>query len=189
MNAKTLVLAIWNLIDPIYFRCSRLQNVGDSGTVRNILRVRLSTYRGKNITLSDGTDINRGDILVKIHLHNVELLRNMLYINNEVVKGKLIYRRMEASLPKLAEYVINHPKADRIKAVMGISMLGKGSQFLGFETHPLTSHYYKVLKWLMQFALYALFVSQPYKSFRRQSIRYLMMSKRTLLERYSPSTQ
>jgi hypothetical protein len=177
------MLSIWNIIDPIYYTCSRLTRI-NAASDGNIFRVRLMKYRGENITLADGTCIRKGDTLLKIHLHNVILVKSLSSMLNEVKKGKHIYRLVEASMPDLAAYVKNHHRCDEIKAIIGITMLNKGCRLLGFETYSIKSAPYRALKWVTQLPLYFISVSDPLKTVRKQSIKYLLMSKETLLERY-----
>lgn len=67
-------LNLWGWIDPIYFRFTRLDYVENHLGKRTIMRVRLTKYKGREITLSDGTVIHKNDLLLKIHLHNIKLL-------------------------------------------------------------------------------------------------------------------
>ena len=41
--------------------------------------------------LSDGTQINTNDTLVKIHLHNVRLLKEIKNMNSKLKKAKVIF--------------------------------------------------------------------------------------------------
>ncbi|MGR5985610.1 YkoP family protein [Bacillus cytotoxicus] len=86
---KSYVLTIWNFIDPIYYKFTRLTYIHKGTCDDNILRVRLTRYKGKNITLSDGTQINKNDTLIKIHLHNVRLLNEMKSFENNIKKRKV----------------------------------------------------------------------------------------------------
>ncbi|WP_257467550.1 YkoP family protein [Peribacillus asahii] len=70
---RNYLLNIWNLVDPIYYRLSHLNYLPE----KNILRVKLTRYKGRNVILSDGTAINKNDLLIKIHLHNAVLLKEL----------------------------------------------------------------------------------------------------------------
>jgi hypothetical protein len=184
MNVRFYVLWMWKILDPIYYLFTRLNYVG-TDPIRNIFRVRLLTYTGHPITLADGSCLKLGDTLVKIHLHNVRLLHALLPLHSDIERGKYIYRSVQASLPGLAEYIKNHPRKEEIKGILGITLLNKGCAHLGFETHPILNNGYKVMKWFPQLLMCLLFVSQPIKTFRKQSIKYILMTKETLFERYS----
>lgn len=183
MKARSYVLSIWDIIDPIYYSFTRLTYV-NTDRKRNIFRVRLMRYRGADVTLADGTCLQRGDFLLKIHLHNVVLLKEISPMLNNIKKGRYIYRLVENSLPGIASYIQNHPKSEQIKGIIGITILNKGCHSLGFETYSISSLCYRVFKWFTIMPIYLLSVSQPIKTFKKQSPKYLLMSKETLLARY-----
>jgi hypothetical protein len=184
MYVKSCVLWIWKMFDPIYYLFTRLQYI-EPRPLRNIFRVRILKYRGSPIAASDGTCIRPGDMLIKIHLHNVRLLHALIPLRSDIERGKYIFRSVQASLPGLADYIRNHPRKEEIKGIIGVTLLNKGCAHLGFETHPIENKWFRMVKWVTQSMICLLFVTQPMKTFRRQSIKFLVMSKKTLLERYS----
>ncbi|WP_042228759.1 YkoP family protein [Paenibacillus popilliae] len=179
---KSFALSVWNVIDPVYYACTRLKCINHKDS--SAFRVRLTTYRGGSIRLSDGTVIKRGDILLKIHLHNVILLRSMISIKSEITKGKFLYRLIEKSLPDLAEYVRNHPKYDDIKGIIGITMLNRGGGGLGFETVQIRSMMYKWIKFVSMMPLYFFSANNPLKNLKKQTPAYLFMSKNVIMNKY-----
>ncbi|BFH14042.1 hypothetical protein WJ0W_003596 [Paenibacillus melissococcoides] len=179
---KSFALSIWSVIDPVYYACTRLKCIEhEDGST---FRVRLTSFRGGDVLLSDGTIIKRGDILLKIHLHNVMLLKNMLSIKSEIKKGKLLYRLIEKSLPDLAEYVRNHPKHDDIKGIIGITMLNRGGSGLGFETIQIRSVMYKWIKYVTMMPIYFVSANDPLRNLKKQTPAYLFMSKNVLMNKY-----
>lgn len=184
-------LSLWSFIDPIYFAFTRLQYL-HSKQHFSIFRVRLTKYKGRNVTLSDGTQIKKNDLLVKIHLHNVRLYKEVMFQSNSISRGKTIYRMVQQSFPSLADYVQHHPKQEKIKGVIGITMINKGIKKLGFETAEPKNHYYIWLKKLTQIPIYFLFASDlKVNHVKRQKPTYLFMSKSQLMKKYRqnhPST-
>ncbi|WP_254611210.1 hypothetical protein [Paenibacillus sp. JMULE4] len=178
-----MALTIWDIIDPIYYACTRLRSIGGGNEKSSAFRVRLTLYQGRPITLSDGTMIQKGDILLKIHLHNVVLLRDMLPLRNEIKKARFLYRFIDSSLPDLALYVKNHPKSQDIKGLIGITMLNRGCEKLGFEAFPISSTAYRCLKWMSLMPICLLSVSQPFKNLKKHVPTYLFMSKDQLLQK------
>jgi hypothetical protein len=181
------LLSVWNLLDPLYYSLTRLTYLdGGCGKTDNIFRVRLTSYKGREVTLADGTRIRKNDLLVKIHFYNVALLKKLLPINSDLKKGKLIYTSVAASLPGLAEYVKRHPRSEEIKGVIGITHLNRGCSQLGFETVEIISRLYKCFKWCTLLPIYLLSVSEPLKTFKKNSPKYLFMAKSVLMEKYGP---
>lgn len=180
---KSYILSFWSVIDPIYYYCTRLTYLPCEN---NIFRVRLTRYKGKKIVLSDGTPINRNDLLVKIHLHNVKLLKELKDIKSELRRGKRIYQMVERSLPDLEPFIMNHSHANEIKGIIGITMLNKGCSRLGFEVVTISHPIYKWFKWLA-FLPIVLLSSQSAtntSTLLEHKPSYLLMSKSTLSKLY-----
>ncbi|MDZ5473774.1 hypothetical protein SM124_18815 [Bacillus sp. 31A1R] len=176
------LLTVWSFLDPIYYLFTRLSYVSSSEQTENIFRVRLTKYKGKPVTLSDGTFINKNDTLLKIHLHNVKLLRELKDIQSEIRKGKIIYKYVLQSLPDLHQYISNHKQSSEIRALIGITSLNKGCDRLGFEIIDITHPIYKWLKWISFIPIGLLSSSTP--SIKQHQPSYLFMSKQTLEKMY-----
>lgn len=176
---------IWSFVDPIYFRCSRLSYLPKTNSVRNIFRVRLTRYKGRNITLSDGTEITKNDFLIKVHLHNLHLLKELKGVSNELKRAKIIYRYVQHSLPGIEQYIRNHSKSNQLKGIIGITGLNKGCERLGFEVFKITNPFYRRLKWLSSFPISVLSrkinIKKHIKNFQPS---YLLMSKEKLSTMY-----
>lgn len=182
---KNYLISIWYLVDPIYYFCSRLSHVSCHAGERNIFRIKLTKYKGRNIILSDGTQINKNDLLVKIHLHNARLLMELKNIKSEIKKAKKIYYYVQNSLPGIDTYIWNHSKSNKIKGIIGISLLNKGADRLGFEVFDITSNMYKCFKWLSFMPIGLL--SNQYSFLhilKHQEPKYLFMSAKKLSEWY-----
>lgn len=87
---RSYLLNLWNIMDPIYYQCTRLCYVPGMERKNTIFRVRLTRYKGATVILEDGTVIKRNDVLIKIHLHNVRLISEIQSIDNEVKKRQFI---------------------------------------------------------------------------------------------------
>lgn len=140
-------ISFWSLLDPIYFYCTRLTYL--SSKKDNIFRVRLTKYKGSKIILSDGTQINKNDTLLKIHLHNVRLLKDLKSIKSEIKKARLIFNYVKSSLPEMEVYIRNHSYSSQIKGIIGITTLNKGCERLGFEVFDIS---HPIYRWFKQIA-------------------------------------
>ncbi len=186
MNIKLYVLTLWLIIDPIYFMFTRLVYIdGVKGSDRNIFRVRLTRYKGKESILSDGTVIQKNDLLIKIHLHNAQLMKSIRSMKSDVRKAMVIHQSVEKSLPQLADYVNNHSNATDIKGIIGITMLNRGSSKLGFDSIEISSPFYKYFKCIALLPIYWLSVnSLSSNNLKKHHPCYLFMSKDRLLQKY-----
>lgn len=178
-------LSLWKLWDPLYYTFSHLKYIDDQDRKNRVFRVKLVRYKGRNVILSDGTQINKNDLLLKIHLHNVRLLIDMAKLDGEFRKGLYIYKRIKSALPKVAKFIQDHEKTKEIKAIIGITSLHQGSERLGFETHRIMNRYYFWFKYIAQYPIHLLSTSEPFKrNGKKQIPMYLFMSKINLIDRY-----
>ncbi|WP_229672418.1 YkoP family protein [Pullulanibacillus camelliae] len=179
---RSYFLFIWKLLDPLYYRFSRLSYIEKGSHNKGVFRVRLIRYKGQPIHLKDGTLIRKNDILLKIHLHNVRLLKEMYTLESDLRKGLYLYNNIKNALPKLAEFVSSHKKSEKIKAIIGVTMLHQGSERLGFEIHPILNQHYLRFKQIAQFPIYLL--SRTPMTHRRKGKpqpKYLFMTKEVLI--------
>ncbi|GIN64625.1 hypothetical protein P9D51_21645 [Bacillus sonorensis] len=178
---RSCFLSIWSVIDPFYYFFSRLTLIDRSQS--SIFRVRLTRYKGIDVVLSDGTMIRKNDVLIKIHLHNIKLIKELRNIESAVRRGILIYQKTCISMPILAEYIQNHRKADQIKGIIGITTLHKGVERLGFEAVEPANRFYRMFKKLTQIPI--LYLTSTQFSFRKiPPSHYLFISKEKLFNSY-----
>lgn len=182
MNARQCFLVVWRLIDAIYFLFTRLQYIKNKYGDKTLLRVRVIKYKGRTVTLSDGTAINKNDKLIKIHLHNVRLLNSFNRLG-DIQKGLAVYRTIEESLPFVCRYVNMHKHEREIKGLIGITLLHKGCKKLGFERVPIQNRYFKYFKRAALFPIYLL-ASTDALSKKTPDPMYLFMSKKSLEKKY-----
>nr|WP_233269603.1 hypothetical protein [Alteribacillus sp. YIM 98480] len=173
----------WTVLDPFYFKLTRLTNLYDTNDLfKNIFRVRLTSYKGSAVTLSDGTIINKNDTLLKIHLHNIRLINEMDTLQTDIHKAFFVYKMVQQSLPGLAAYIQNLEKKEQIKGIMGITILNKGCTRLGFDSIDITNPFYKWFKFLPSLSISML--SSPtatFSSIKKKQPKYIFMSKEKLL--------
>jgi hypothetical protein len=180
------LLSAWTIFDPLYYRCTRLVYLQDTEAGKNIFRVRLTRYKGREILLADGTRIAKNDLLVKIHLHNVCLLTELYPVKSDVRKAKLIYHKVHDSLPGIEGYVSSHKRSNEIKGIIGITNLSTGSTRLGFEVFSITHPIYKWAKWFTFLPITLLAANQLSfkKLISKSQPHYLLMSKDNLSRLY-----
>ncbi|WP_404454295.1 YkoP family protein [Oceanobacillus kapialis] len=177
---KSYLMNVWTYLDPLYYKCTRLQYLQGESESNTILRVRLTRYKGGPITLQDGTKILKNDLLLKIHLHNVRMLKELEGVSSEVKRAVYIYHMVKRSLPSLAAYLSTHQKSSQIKGIIGITSLKTGASRLGFELAPIKSKYYVAYK---KITLIPIQLVAGKKRLNQEPV-YLFMSKQHLLGEY-----
>ncbi|MBD8068062.1 hypothetical protein F7888_03605 [Bacillus sp. PS06] len=177
--------SIWTVLDPLYYFFTRLTYIHTDDDHQPIFRIRLTRYRGFPLELSDGTIIHKNDLMIKIHLHNVRLLKDIVKIDGETRKARVIYKKVLEGLPYLADYLSKHPREKEIKGIVGITTLNKGCERLGFETFSLRNKWYALMKRLVFIPMYLLSVNQLTKNTLNRPPKYLIMTKEALITRYT----
>lgn len=183
MEVRSWFLNVWKWIDPIYYAFTRLERI-QSDSEKNVFRVRLMRYRGKEVHFPDGSSLKKGDLVLKIHLHNVFILQEMFNMKNELARAKWLYKMVLDSLPGLCQYVRQHVKSDQIKGIVGITLLNRGSETLGFQRVPLTHPLFRLYKWMTLLPIHLLSADKPLRSLKKHHPVYLCMSKKLLEDRY-----
>lgn len=183
MGFRLTILWMWKIIDPIFYAFSRLHYIKEESLNKSVFRVRITKYKGRNVILSDGTSINKNDLLLKIHLHNVRLLYECKRIKSEIKRARHIYKVVLESMPALANYLKCHPEVEYVKGIIGITTINKGVKPLGFECFEPTNGLYKKVKKLGQYPIFLL-SSSCFKDFRNMKLSYLFISKERFFSMY-----
>jgi hypothetical protein len=182
---RPFFISVWSFLDPFYYIFTRLQYPCHDPSRNGVFRVRLTRYKGKDVVLSDGTKICKNDLMLKIHLHNVKILRELSSVQNEIAKGRVIFKQVFKSMPLLANYIYEHPEQANIKGIIGITLINKGFAPLGFECILPENRFYLRFKKATQLPIYLLSCSKiSPANVKKHDPVYLMMSKETLLEKY-----
>lgn len=94
------------------------------------LSFRVMPYRGRPVTLPDGTEIRRGSMIGELHCNNPVVL--------ELVRqGKINpYRAARRDLGALARWIAQTSRDEGILAFHGFTMLGPAAQRMGFTVCP-----------------------------------------------------
>ncbi|QRG66095.1 YkoP family protein [Brevibacillus choshinensis] len=183
MNSSLLVL--WGLWDDVYQRCTRLKYI-EKGA--NIFRVVPLRYRGETLVTSDNQTIFNGDLIVKIHIHNYYFATLCKGVKDDLRVALLLRRQIMVSLPKLAAYLESMPERERIKGIVGTTMLHKGVQPLGFSISDVPMNwFFRYKRWYLRLLLR---IVHPDGKKRVQTwnhempLKRVYMSKEALLKRY-----
>ncbi|WP_350344471.1 hypothetical protein PRVXT_000887 [Proteinivorax tanatarense] len=180
---KKFVINVWGKLDIYYAKLMGLYSIKKNGE-DSIIRARFVKHWGSDITLKDGTIIKKNDLLLKIHIHNVKFIKELSTINSPIRKGMHAYKEVEQAMPGLADFIESHPKCETIKAVVGVTMLTKGTYRLGFEEKIITNVCYRWMKYLSQVPIYYLSNGCINKKmFQKNRVKFLLQSKESILNK------
>lgn len=187
MNAG--LFEAWRIIDFIYQHVTRIEYVDKKNG--NIFRVVFCKYRGPELITRDGTRIQHGDPIVKLHIHNWKLTKTLRGIKNEARLGLMTLKIVRESLPELALYIEEHPKGNNIKAIIGTTFLHRGVNRLGFDVAEVPDTL--KFKWKNKYLKFLLLMIHPNGLQRLKTrpeeltIKRVYMSKDQLLKQYAYS--
>lgn len=181
------ILMLWGVWDTIYQRCTRLRYI-DKGN--NIFRIVLLRYRGEPLVTSDQRVICHGDLILKLHIHNYYFATQCKGVKDDLRVALLLRHHIMRSLPQLAAYLDGHEERDRIKGVVGTTMLHKGVKPLGFSISdvPMT-WFFRYKRWYLRLMVRLIHPDGKRRIERwdrEMPLKRVYMSKEELLRRYLP---
>ncbi|GIQ70246.1 polysaccharide deacetylase family protein [Xylanibacillus composti] len=152
------------------------------------IQARVRPYTGKQaLRLDDGTEVRKGDYIAEIHLNN-----RMIYSISQAYPSMMqlivaLLRRFQPGLPRLAAYIRKHPKAARIKAVYGVSLLHQPAERFGFTVLALPDGLFmRMTRWYLRLVQRLLQPGRPRlrRSRERLEPKIMAMSSNKLLHLY-----
>jgi hypothetical protein len=184
---NTGILMLWGVWDTIYQRCTRLRYI-DKGN--NIFRIVLLRYRGEPLVTTDQRVICHGDLILKLHIHNYYFATLCKGVKDDLRVTLLLRHHIMRSLPQLAAYLDGHEERDRIKGVVGTTMLHKGVKPLGFSISdvPMT-WFFRYKRWYLRLMVRLIHPDGKRRIERwdrEMPLKRVYMSKEELLRRYLP---
>ncbi len=103
-----------------------------------ILRVWVTRYRGRPLTLGDATPIRQGDLIGDFHLDNERTAALHEGGRRSRWAGLAFRRAFHASLEALAEQVGNNPRYREVRAFTATTIFHEGTDLMGFKIRPLS---------------------------------------------------
>jgi len=126
---------LWRLYDAAYRRLHGLQ---DLPTGRgSVLQIGVARYRGRRLSLRDGTVVRAGDLVGTLHFHNKAVAALHDGKPDAVRSGILILRAFERSMKVLVRLSDEHPRYRAMKAIRATTIFYQAVENLGFDIFPL----------------------------------------------------
>ncbi|CCQ93694.1 Polysaccharide deacetylase [[Clostridium] ultunense Esp] len=150
--------------------------------------VRVIHYHGQRIGMEDGETIEKGDLILEIHLNNELLFKLGLRSRSRMQLVIQLIREVEKSLPVIAELLETHPKYRLVKGLYGISLVNRGVKPFGFSVldlpKGLLSH---LIRYYLRFLMFAVHPRGGERLKTKTDLlvpKIMVMSRKEILKRY-----
>lgn len=132
---KRIVVALWMQYEKLFHVLFRLRPIADGRT----FSYRVRKYAGPELELKGAEPLKTGDYVMEIHFDNQMLFDAGMNAKKDLQMGIKIIREVERMLPDAAKELASSaaPRADRVKALYGVSMVNRGGESLGFQLFDL----------------------------------------------------
>lgn len=182
---KSFLLFWWGIWDFIYYSCNRMEYVSKES---NLFRIVKKKYRGPSLQTSTGEWIRRGDKILKLHIHNYRLAKELQKYPPNKSLAIYLKRNIQESLEGLSQYVQKLPDRDEIKGVIGTSLLNRGAEKFGFATYEVDRTFYFIVKQFLYKVIYLMVHPSGMQHIRHHGSRlkskHLVMSSYELINLY-----
>lgn len=178
---KRFLLKLWQVWEWCFEKVAGLQPAGD------LFRLTVRSYRGAVMELPDGTLLNPGDKVGELHLNN-DLLQTISSTTRSIERiGVSVLRETRRSLPLLARAVAQDPAYRSIKALVGITMIHRGTKRLGFSVYDLPPGIRPLIAWYQRWLLFLFHpggLTHLRKHWNKLVPKKVIISKQELVKRY-----
>ncbi|MBO8137959.1 MAG: polysaccharide deacetylase family protein [Desulfotomaculum sp.] len=185
-SCKRITIGIWGVWEKLFAFFAGIKPLAEHSETAFSLALR--RYRGKPLSLPDGTLIKPGDLLGELHFDNHLLLNITSQAPGPERVAASLLRSVKKSLPQVAAVLARDPKYRQVKAVYGITMIHRGAGFLGFSIYDIYPAFLRILTTWYQRWLLIVFhpngLSHFIKHRTKMVPKMLFMSRKQLIQLY-----
>ncbi len=182
---KKFLQHLWQIWERCFDRLAGLKPMREGDN--QLFRLAIRNYRGDEMRLSDGTLLTSGDKVVELHLNN-ELLQRMTSTARSLESvGIRLLRETRHALPLLAKLISSDPHYQEIKALVGITIIHRGTKQLGFSVYDLPPLLGSLVTWYQRWLMFLLHpggLSHLRRQWHKLVPKKVVISKNELLQRY-----
>lgn len=133
-RGKMAVVKLWLMWEMVFHFIFQLKTVTPADP---FLHYRKRSYRGKALTLDNGSRLEKGDSIIELHFDNQKLFQLGVKSRSTVHLAIQMIRSMEKELPILAHQLMENDELRHAKALYGVSMINRGPEKFGFSIRDL----------------------------------------------------
>jgi len=188
LSFKKIALFIWGLVDRVFRRFAGIKDIEDGKSF--IWRLALRRYHGTEWRMPDNSLLKNGDYYIELHFNN-DRLWSLTGENPSIERTAIIaLREVRNGLPIIARIIKDDKQYGKAKVLLGITLLHRGSERLGFTVYDLKRGFFRTFTGWYEKLLLALFHPGGIKSLKsyrdKLSPKYVVMTRQELMRRYPP---
>ncbi|ABO49182.1 polysaccharide deacetylase [Desulforamulus reducens MI-1] len=174
---------LWQVWELCFDRIAGLKPVGNEG----LFRLAVRSYRGQTLKLPDGTLLSPGDKVIELHLNNDFLQQLTTKARSLEATAIALLRETRRSLPLLAKFISQDPACNGTKALIGITMIHRGTPQLGFTVYDLSPRIRSLVAWYQRWLLFLMHpggLSHIRRQWSKLVPKKVIITRNELLNRY-----
>ncbi|QSZ28133.1 hypothetical protein ACETAC_04595 [Aceticella autotrophica] len=133
---KNIFKYLWSLWEDLFAKINGIQDINGGNFA---LRIAVKKYRGKDMTLNDGTLLKHGERYIELHLNNKFFSKISSHNSSSVYLGITAVKELKKSLHLLKKIINENPEFFDINVFMAYSLFYRGIDKLGFEIREIRS--------------------------------------------------
>lgn len=176
---------LWQIWEFCFARMAGLKLVGNDRHV--LFRLAIRNYRGKIMKLPNDTLLFPGDKVIELHLNNDFLQQLTTSTRSLEATAIALLRETRRSLPLLAQVVSQDPACQGAKALIGITIIHRGTRQLGFMVYDLPPIIRTIVAWYQRWLLFLMHpggLSHIRRQWNKLVPKKVVISREELLNRY-----
>jgi peptidoglycan/xylan/chitin deacetylase (PgdA/CDA1 family) len=187
LTFKKMLQQLWGLADHLVRVMSGIKEIPGCTT----WRFALHTHHGSDWILYNGNVLKSGEPYLDLHANNDRFLA-LIDENTSVERSAIIaMREMLHNLPRLADFLQNDKRVEKVNIIMGITLLHRGLGRIGFTIVDMKPGIFKTLtgwyeRWLL--GIYHPGGFKKQKTYREKlSPKYVIITRQELMRHLPPT--
>ena len=190
---KRISTCVFRAYDWCYLRYYQLNR--ENARAGNLILFHPIRHAEDAITLSDGTRVKSGDLIVVIHINQLRAREMQKLDGHTALAGVKLRDDFRNSLRALTVKIRENPLYRDVCAIMGNTVHGPAARRFGFDARPDIDK--KTIKHQLGLANARTLIASTRKAhngatgvvdLKNRTLWTIWMSKKTLMSRYSPPT-
>ncbi|GGH73953.1 hypothetical protein JOD43_000175 [Pullulanibacillus pueri] len=129
---KKSLMRLYSLWEHLYHKMHGLKPRHE----RDLILFRIKEYKGEPLSLTDGTLLQEGDLILDLHFNNDLLIQTSIESKNTMHMITTLLHMMKATFKRMRSYM-SEPEYEKVKALYGVSLFHRGAKQFGFDVLDL----------------------------------------------------